>query len=91
MGYLLLGGGRAGRAGGGVGRPAGGTRSRRGPGLCGACHLLRPVVPQRLDRASRDETLDWMVEEQGVPALDPDECALILDYPETHFGRDMPR
>ena len=60
-------------------------------GLCGACHSLRLVVQQRLDRASWDETLDWMVVEQGMPVLAPDERAVILDYLETHFGRDVPR
>lgn len=60
-------------------------------GLCDACHSQRLVVQQRLDRDSWDETLDRMIEEQGMPVLEPDERAVILDYLETYFGRAAPR
>ena len=39
-----------------------------------------------LDRASWEETLDWMVEEQGMPPLDAESQVLVLDYLATHYG-----
>jgi cytochrome c5 len=55
-------------------------------GLCQACHSLAIVKQQGLSRASWDETLTWMVEEQGMPALDPATRNLVLDYLATHYG-----
>jgi len=55
---------------------------------CQACHSLRIVVQQGLTRHSWDETLDWMVEEQGMPELDEEERDLILDYLAKYYGRD---
>ncbi len=55
---------------------------------CQACHSLAIVKQQGLDRESWDETLVWMVEEQEMGLLDPEERKLILDYLATHFGRD---
>ena len=55
---------------------------------CQACHSLAIVKQQGLDRESWDETLVWMVEEQEMDPLDPEERKLILDYLATHFGRD---
>ncbi|WP_245555233.1 hypothetical protein [Hahella ganghwensis] len=55
-------------------------------GLCGACHSLALVKQQGLSRKSWDETLTWMVEEQGMPDLDPDMRNLILDYLSEHFN-----
>lgn len=57
-------------------------------GLCQACHSLAIVKQQGLDRESWDETLVWMVEEQGMPQLDPKNRKLILDYLTTHYGRN---
>lgn len=56
-------------------------------GLCQACHSLAIVKQQGLNRESWDETLVWMVEEQGMPLLDPKSRKLILDYLATHYGR----
>lgn len=58
---------------------------------CQACHSLKIVQQQGLDRESWDETLTWMVEEQEMPALEPDERALILDYLSTHRSPTSPR
>jgi mono/diheme cytochrome c family protein len=58
---------------------------------CAACHSIRLVVQQRLDRESWDETLAWMVEEQGMPELESEARSLILDYLSTHLSRDAPR
>lgn len=53
---------------------------------CQPCHSLRIVVQQGLTRNSWDETLVWMVEEQGMPDPEPEERALILDYLAKHYG-----
>ncbi len=55
---------------------------------CQACHSLAIVKQQGLDRDSWDETLVWMVEEQAMDPLDPEDRKLILDYLTTHYGRD---
>lgn len=57
-------------------------------GLCSACHSLMIVKQQGLSRDAWDETLVWMVEEQGMPPLDPPERAQVLDYLAQHFGPD---
>lgn len=57
-------------------------------GICQACHSLAIVKQQGLDRESWDETLVWMVEEQGMPRLDPKNRKMILDYLTTHYGRN---
>lgn len=57
-------------------------------GICQICHSLAIVKQQGLDRESWDETLVWMVEEQGMPSLDPKIRKLILDYLVTHYGRN---
>jgi cytochrome c5 len=56
--------------------------------LCQACHSLAIVKQQGLDRASWDETLVWMVEEQGMPPLAPENLKLALDYLAKHYGRN---
>ena len=53
---------------------------------CHGCHSFRLVAQQGLSRKHWDETLDWMVEEQGMPELDDDERTLILDYLEAHYN-----
>ncbi len=58
---------------------------------CDQCHSIRLVLQQRLDRDSWDETLDWMVEEQGMTEPEPDLRALLLNYLSTYLGRDVPR
>ncbi len=58
---------------------------------CSACHSINLVEQQRLSRRSWDEVLEWMVEEQGMDELEPDERELILSYLSTAFGQDVPR
>ena len=64
----------------------------QGPGreeafyLCSACHSLAIVKQQGLNRESLDELLVWMVEEQGMDELEPDERTLILDFLAANFG-----
>ena len=59
--------------------------------VCQACHSLAIVKQQGLDRESWDETLVWMVKEQEMPPLDPENRRLVLDYLATHYGRDSDR
>ena len=45
------------------------------------------VKQQGLSRAAWDESLDWMVEEQGMPPIEEDVVRnRILDYLASHFG-----
>jgi DMSO/TMAO reductase YedYZ molybdopterin-dependent catalytic subunit len=53
---------------------------------CQACHSLAIVKQQGLSRESWEETLVWMVEEQGMPELETSEQELILDYLSRHYG-----
>lgn len=55
-------------------------------GLCGACHSLMIVKQQGLNRDAWEETLVWMVEEQGMPELDADSWNQVLDYLAAHYG-----
>lgn len=57
---------------------------------CIACHSLRTVTNGGYSRAVWDELLDWMVEDQGMIPLEPDEREIILDYLTTHIGPDRP-
>jgi len=56
--------------------------------LCNACHSLAIVKQQGLSRRVWDETLVWMVEEQGMPALDRPARDQVLDYLAEHYGPD---
>jgi len=56
--------------------------------LCQACHSLMIVQQQGLSRHSWDQTLVWMVEEQGMPELDAESRDQLLDYLAEHYGID---
>ena len=53
---------------------------------CSSCHSIQTVAQQKLDREAWDETLIWMVEEQGMPELEPARRRLILNYLSTHIA-----
>lgn len=54
---------------------------------CNACHSLMLVTQQGMNRNRWDETLEWMVEEQGMNEIEDVAIRdLILDYLSTHFG-----
>ncbi len=53
---------------------------------CSACHSLSIVKQQRLSRKDWDETLSWMVEEQGMAELTKEELKTILNYLFRNFG-----
>jgi hypothetical protein len=55
---------------------------------CDACHSAKLVAQQGLSRESWDETLDWMVEEQGMAEPDDEMRALILDYLSEYLNTD---
>ncbi len=57
-------------------------------GLCGACHSLMIVKQQGLSRDAWAETMEWMVEEQGMPELDRETLDLVIDYLAEHYGID---
>ncbi len=65
--------------------PEGPGRAETGA-LCNACHSLAIVKQQRLPRARWEKLMDWMVEEQGMPAQAPATLDRILDYLAMHFG-----
>lgn len=54
--------------------------------ICSGCHSLRLVAQQGMSRKRWDKTLDWMVEQQGMPQLDPETERVILDYLGEHLG-----
>ena len=55
---------------------------------CQACHSLMLVKQQGLNREDWDETLTWMIEEQGMAEVSADEHDRIVDYLATYYGRD---
>ena len=55
---------------------------------CAACHSIKLVSQQGLSRDSWIETLQWMVDEQEMEPLPPDEHELILAYLTTFYGPD---
>jgi cytochrome c len=54
--------------------------------VCSACHSLHLVTQQGLSKQRWDETLDWMVEEQGMDELNPDDREAVLVYLSTYYG-----
>lgn len=56
--------------------------------ICSGCHSIKLVVQQGLTRDSWQESLEWMVDEQGMPEMDPETHTLVLDYLSDHLGID---
>ncbi len=57
---------------------------------CASCHSIKLVVQQGMDKDQWLETIEWMVEEQGMDPLENDLNQIISEYLATHFGRDRP-
>ena len=57
-------------------------------GYCGTCHSLKLVTQQGLSRSDWAEVLVYMVEEQEMAALEPEDEKLILDYLARFYGPD---
>ena len=55
-------------------------------GWCGACHSLNLVSQQRLPRWRWEELMVVMKEKHGMPELDPDDKAVIVDYLSEKLG-----
>jgi len=47
---------------------------------CNACHSLRLVAQQGMSKADWDELFVWMVEEQEMEVIPPEDRILVLDY-----------
>ena len=56
--------------------------------FCAACHSAKLVAQQGLSRESWTETLDWMIEEQGMAELDDEMRTVILDYLSKYLNTD---
>ncbi|MCE9679387.1 c-type cytochrome [Shewanella sp. AS1] len=54
--------------------------------VCSACHSLYLVTQQGLSRQRWEHTLEWMVEEQGMTELTPEEHEAVLTYLATNYG-----
>ncbi len=59
--------------------------------LCQAYHSLETVLEQRLNREVWDETLVWMIEEQGMPTPEPADYTRLLDYLGAYLSPEAPR
>lgn len=57
---------------------------------CTACHSEMIVAQQGLTREGWNETLEWMVDEQGMDEIAEPERTEILDYLATHYNEDRP-
>lgn len=57
---------------------------------CSACHSTRIVQQQGLSRDQWIETLEWMVEDQGMSEIDEPDLTLILDYLAKNYNIDRP-
>ncbi|PCI40416.1 MAG: hypothetical protein COB46_06830 [Rhodospirillaceae bacterium] len=55
---------------------------------CRACHSLRLVQQQGLDKYSWTETLEWMVEEQEMDQPDEEDLPLLINYLTEFYGTD---
>lgn len=58
--------------------------------ICSACHSIMLVQQQGMDRVGWDDTLTWMEEEQGMPALEPEIREKVLTYLVAAFPPDRP-
>ena len=56
--------------------------------VCDGCHSIKLVVQQGLSRDSWAESLDLMVEEQGMVEMDPETYAIVLEYLSQYLGPD---
>ena len=54
--------------------------------FCTACHSSRLVRNQAMSRERWGDTLDWMTERHGMPALKGEERDRFLDYLTGAFG-----
>jgi hypothetical protein len=55
-------------------------------GLCTACHDTAVIRRSRLARTQWDGLMDWMTERHGMPPLEGELRATIVDYLARSFG-----
>lgn len=53
---------------------------------CAACHSLKIVTQQGLDREGWDEVLNLMVEEMNMEEMPPEDRELVLNYLAEHIN-----
>lgn len=53
---------------------------------CAACHSLQLVMQQRRSAARWNETIDWMIAQQGMPAPPGNERERIVAYLSRTYG-----
>lgn len=52
---------------------------------CTACHNTRLIRRGGFTRQQWDDLMDWMVNQQNMQPLEPDERKIIVDYLAEHF------
>ena len=57
---------------------------------CTACHGFKLVAQQGMNRRQWDDSLNWMTEKHGMPALEGDERKVVLDYLEATYPPSTP-
>lgn len=56
--------------------------------FCTACHSAGIITQQGLSPRVWDDVIEWMVEEQGMPELDPETRARYVEFLAEQFGPD---
>lgn len=57
---------------------------------CTACHNFKLVAAQGLDRQRWEDSIDLMINRHNMPALEPADRKVVLDYLETAFPPRAP-
>lgn len=57
---------------------------------CVSCHSIKLVVQQGMSATDWADTIEWMVDEQDMEELEPENQALIVRYLAKHFGQERP-
>lgn len=57
---------------------------------CTACHNFKLVAQQGMNRRQWDDTLNWMTEKHGMPALEGKDRDIVLNYLETAYPPTTP-
>ncbi len=53
---------------------------------CTACHSSAVIRRSRLSRAQWERLMDWMAERHGMPPLEGQDRAMMVDYLARNFG-----
>jgi hypothetical protein len=53
---------------------------------CSRCHSMQIVNQQGLPRSAWEKLMVWMVEEQGMTAMQEDKEMLVVDYLSKHYA-----